>query len=255
MPNQSSRFWWWVIPLLVVSWSAAVTAAHRDGASTPSAVHETETGSVTDEAAVAGGGETAATDQEQERIWAELMEGNARFAAGTPRQRELTSTRKELLQGQHPRAIILGCSDSRVPPELIFDQGLGDLFVVRTAGNVADRVALGSLEYAVEHLHASLLVVLGHRKCGAVTAAASEEPMPTANLTAVMDRIAPAIARLKGKATGDRLVNLAVEANTYESAQYLLASSSILREAVETRELMVIKAVYEMGTGKVVRLR
>jgi carbonic anhydrase len=88
-----------------------------------------------------------------------------------------------------------------------------------------------------------------------VTAAASEEPMPTANLTAVMDRIAPAIARLKGKATGDRLVNLAIEANAYESAQYLLASSSILREAVATRELMVIKAVYEMGTGKVVRLR
>ena len=251
MSSRSSGLW--TVLLLVAAWSSAVAAPGSGQASSPAVLAAVDSETASEPAA--SHEESAAGTEEQERIWTELLEGNARFAAGTPVHRELVDTRKELLKGQHPRAIILGCSDSRVPPELIFDQGLGELFVVRTAGNVADRVALGSMEYAVEHLHVPLLVVLGHRKCGAVTAAASEEPMPSVNLAAVIERIAPAVARLKGKATGDRLVNLAIEGNTYESARFLLDSSPILREGVEARELVIIRAIYEMGTGKVVRLR
>ena len=110
------------------------------------------------------------------------MDGNKRFMAGKPQMRALVSLRQKLASGQSPNVIILSCSDSRTSPELIFDQSLGDLFVIRTAGNVADPVALGSIEYAVDHIHSPLLVVLGHSKCGAVTAACSGEKMPSRQL-------------------------------------------------------------------------
>src|SRR5271157_5292629 len=95
-----------------------------------------------------------------DKVWADLMEGNKRFVAGKPRTYALVSLRSKLASGQQPNVIVLSCSDSRVAPELVFDQSLGDLFVVRTAGNVADPVGLGSIEYAVDHIHSPLLVVL-----------------------------------------------------------------------------------------------
>ena len=190
-----------------------------------------------------------------EDIWQDLMEGNKRFIAGAPRAREFVHAREELAKGQHPKVIVLGCADSRLSPELIFDKGLGDLFVVRTAGNIADEVALGSLEYAVEHLHASVLVVLGHEKCGAVAAAASGGKMPTPNLEEIVDKISPAIRRLKREGTpADQLAARGVEANVHLSAKDLLRHSPILRKEVGEKKLTVMKAVYRLGTGEVARL-
>src|SRR5215469_7299305 len=118
----------------------------------------------------------------QQQIWEDLMAGNRGFVLEQSLAREIVERRKELARGQAPRAVILGCSDSRVAPELIFDQHLGDLFVVRSAGNIADRICLGSIEYALEYLGSTVRVVLGHTKCGAVQAACSGEAMPSANL-------------------------------------------------------------------------
>jgi carbonic anhydrase len=187
-------------------------------------------------------------------VWAGLMAGNARFVSGKTRSHDVVALRRKLSSSQSPNAIILSCSDSRVGPELIFDQSLGDLFVVRTAGNVADPVALGSMEYAVEHLHSSLLVVLGHQKCGAVNAACSGEKMPSANLQAIVDKIDPAVALAKSHAKADDLVEAAIKENVHQSAKDVLANSAILREAVDSGKLRVVEAEYELDTGKVSRL-
>jgi carbonic anhydrase len=189
-----------------------------------------------------------------EQIWAELVAGNRRFVAGQPRARTLAPLRRELARAQHPHVVVLGCSDSRVSPSLVFDQTVGDLFEIRTAGNVADPIALGSIEYAVEHLHTPLLLVLGHDKCGAVVAAVSGETMPSPGLAAIVARIAPAVARVRGQASGDALVAAAVEANVHQSARDLLEASAILRRHVEGGQLTVAKALYRLPTGEVDRL-
>jgi carbonic anhydrase len=187
-------------------------------------------------------------------VWDSLMAGNRRFVAGKPQTRDLVSLRHKLASGQSPKAIVLSCSDSRVGPELIFDQSLGDVFVVRTAGNVADAVALGSIEYAVEHFHSPLLVVLGHQKCGAVNAACSGEKMPSHNLDAIVEKINPAVARAKSYAAADDLVESAIKENVHQSAADLLANSEIIRDAVKSGKLTVIEAEYELDSGQVVRL-
>ncbi len=187
-------------------------------------------------------------------IWADLMAGNQRFMAGKIQTRDLVSLRQSLAKGQHPKAIVLSCSDSRVPPELLFDQSLGDLFVVRSAGNIADAIGLGSMEYAFDHLGSTVLVVLGHSKCGAVTAAMSGEKMPTSNLQALVDQIAPAVAKVKNSAKGDALVESEIQENVHQSARDVLAHSEVLRHAKEEGKLTVYEAEYELDTGKVVRL-
>jgi carbonic anhydrase len=189
-----------------------------------------------------------------DEVWKRLMAGNGRFVAGKPQAYELVPLRHRLASGQSPKAIVLSCSDSRVGPELIFDETLGDLFVVRTAGNVADSVALGSIEYAVEHLHSSLLVVLGHQACGAVTAACSGEKMPSSNLEAIMEKINPAVTQAKTYAKGNDLVESAIKENVHQSAKDVLANSEIIRDAVKSGTLNVIEAEYELDSGKVVRL-
>src|SRR5580698_11218777 len=146
-------------------------------------------------------------------VWADLMAGTQLFLAGKPRSYDLVPLRRKLASGQSPNVIILSCSDSRVSPEVIFDQSLGDIFVVRTAGNIADPVGLGSLEYAVDHIHSPLLVVLGHTKCGAVAAACSGDKMPSPNLQAIVDKINPAVAKA---GTGDALVETAVKENVHQ---------------------------------------
>ena len=160
----------------------------------------------------------------------------------------------ELARGQYPLVTVLGCSDSRVSPSLVFDQTVGDLFEVRAAGNVADAVALGSIEYAVQDLRTPMLLVLGHDQCGAVVAAVSGEAMPSQGLQALVKRIAPAVERVRGQATGEALVALAVEANVQQSARDLLSESAILRRHVEGRQLTVVTALYRLATGDVVRL-
>src|SRR5436190_14973819 len=122
------------------------------------------------------------TAEETEALWKELMDGNKRFVSGNMQKRDVAAARDELAKGQHPKVIVLACADSRVAPELVFDKGLGELFVIRIAGNVADKDALGSIEYAVEHLHSSMIIILGHEKCGAVAAAASKGEIASPNL-------------------------------------------------------------------------
>lgn len=189
-----------------------------------------------------------------EEIWADLIEGNRRFIAGKPKTRPLVAARELLSKGQHPQVIVLGCADSRVSPELVFDKNLGELFVVRAAGNIADPIALGSLEYAVEHLHAKVLVVLGHEKCGAVAAAASGEKMATPNLDAIVKKIFPVIEKFSVCAQGDQLIGLAVEANVQQSARDIVENSTILQKETEQGTLTIIRAVYRLKSGDIYRL-
>jgi carbonic anhydrase len=186
--------------------------------------------------------------------WADLMEGNRRFVAGTTQTHDVVRLRHDLAGGQHPKAIVLACSDSRVAPELLFDKSLGDLFVVRSAGNVSDEIGRGSIEYAVEHLGANLVVVLGHQKCGAVTAACSGNKMPSPNLQAIVDHIAPAVAKARTKANDNELVEAAVRENVLQSAHDLLAGSELLRNAVHEGKIEIVEAVYSLDTGEVTTL-
>ena len=186
-----------------------------------------------------------------QELWADLMTGNHRFVTGTSQVRDVVALRQNLAKGQHPKVIVLACSDSRVAPELLFDKSLGDLFVVRSAGNIADAIGLGSMEYAVEHLGSSMIVVLGHQKCGAVTAACSGDRMPTANLQTIVDRIAPAVTEVRTHTKSDELVEAAVRQNVIQSAHDLLAGSEVLRHAVHDGKLVVVEAVYSLDTGEV----
>jgi carbonic anhydrase len=154
----------------------------------------------------------------------------------------------ELIAGQHPEAQILSCADSRVPPELIFDQGLGDLFVVRVAGNIASDTELGSLEYGAEHLHIPLLIVLGHEKCGAVTAAVQGGEIE-GHIGSIVDLIKPAVEKSRG-AAGDPVAN-AVRTNVRMVVEQLRTSKPILSELVEHGKLKIIGGVYSLDTGKV----
>jgi carbonic anhydrase len=188
-------------------------------------------------------------------IWAGLVAGNQRFVSGKTKHRDVPALRKQLASGQSPKVMVLSCSDSRVPPETIFDQTLGDLFVVRSAGNIADPIGLGSLEYSFAHLGSTVIVVLGHTKCGAVAAACSGDKMPTTNLQAIVDNIEPAVAVAKMSGdSGVHLVETAVRDNVLQSAKDLLAHSDVLRKGVDEGKLTVIPAVYHLDSGEVVRL-
>jgi carbonic anhydrase len=187
-------------------------------------------------------------------LWQDLMEGNRRFASGKPIAKDFIASRARTAPGQHPYVAVLCCADSRVSPELIFDQSIGDLFVVRTAGNIADPIALGSLEYAIEHLGSRMLVVLGHERCGAVAAALEGEKMPTENLDAIVKKIKPGVDRLKGLVKGETLTNLAVEANIHHSAASVIEDSPIVHHELASGNLSIVKALYKIGTGEVLRL-
>lgn len=188
-------------------------------------------------------------------LWQDLLEGNRRFMRGALEPKSVVGRRVTLSKGQHPKIAILTCADSRLSPELLFDKNLGDLFVVRTAGNIADPIALGSLEYAVEHLHVKTLLVMGHEKCGAVAAAASGEPMPTVNLTAIVNKISPCLKKVETTTDAAELAMRQVVANVYNSANAILEESPILKHAAETQELNVVKAVYHLESGEVKRLQ
>lgn len=178
-----------------------------------------------------------------------LLEGNDRVVKGKTRGPNRTLQRRgEVAAGQHPFAIVITCSDSRVPPELLFDQGYGDLFVVRTAGNVVDDVALGSIEYAVEHLGARLIVVLGHSKCGAVKATVEGGELP-GHLPAIAEAIRPAVDSVRSK-PGDLVAN-AVRANVRLVVQKIMESGPGFVEKLEDCVLRIAGGVYDLDTGKV----
>jgi len=183
-----------------------------------------------------------------------LKDGNQRFVAGKPlHQRQNAARRAELVAGQHPFAAILGCSDSRVPLEIVFDQGLGDLFVVRVAGNVAGGDERGSLQYAVAHLHVPLIVVLGHERCGAVSAALSLPSDLAKEADGVQELVARIVPNVKAlPASGDEAerVQRAVEANVRGSLQQL-REAAVLKEKIADDEIRVVGAVYELGSGRV----
>jgi carbonic anhydrase len=183
---------------------------------------------------------------------ARLKAGNARFVSGElSHPNQSPARRTKLAEGQHPFAIILGCSDSRTAPEVVFDQGLGDLFVVRTAGNVVDDVALGSIEYAAEHLGASLIVVLGHENCGAVKATLDGGKLP-GHLPAIAKAIRPAVKAIANR-QGDALDNAVLE-NAHLEAQRVATSKPIIKKLVEEGKVRVVSARYDLDTGRVVFL-
>lgn len=176
----------------------------------------------------------------------QLMEGNARYVANRaehPKQRPFDAP-------QHPIAVILSCSDSRVPPEIAFDQGVGDLFVIRVAGNTYDRLALQSIEYAVEHLGAGLIMVLGHEQCGAVKAALSAYPDPHAGSMVV--NIYPAVRATEhdhldrwSKTVNENAILIATQ----------LSEETMLAARIKRGELRIVPARYDLGTGAVTILK
>ena len=164
-----------------------------------------------------------------------LQDGNERFVAGTPTQVTKDAKRRaEVANGQKPFAIIVSCSDSRVGPEVVFDQGLGDIFVVRAAGHVVDDVGLGSIEYAVEHLGSSLILVLGHERCGAVAAAVARGKT-SGHVPAIVKAIKPAVAKAKGQ-PGDAVDNT-VRAHVREVARQLRNAGPLLAERAKRDNL------------------
>jgi len=187
-----------------------------------------------------------------EQIWAELMQGNERFRTGTPQPRDLVSERQAVAHTRRPNAVVLACADSRVPPEIIFDQRLGELFVVRVAGNVADKQAIGSIEFAAEYLGAQLLLVIGHQECAAVTAARSTDKPASANLKAIIAAIRNGLPVSHDRSDPDGLRE-AVIANARDVARDILDRSELLRGRVQRGGLGIVTAYYHLDTGEVER--
>jgi len=190
-----------------------------------------------------------------------LKSGNERFVSGHPVHPDETLDRiRELKKGQNPFVVVVSCSDSRVPPELIFDQGLGDVFSIRTAGNVIGDYELGSIEYAIEHLHCKLIVVLGHENCGAIQAYASSgsEKHDSDNEAHGADHIQNLVAYIAAeeeeKNVPDSLksdIDILVKANISHGVNLLKSSTPILKSLVEKNEIEIIGAYYDLDNGKV----
>jgi carbonic anhydrase len=177
-----------------------------------------------------------------------LLIGNQRYISRKKMYLNQTQSRlQEVAQGQHPFAVILGCADSRVPPEILFDRGLGDLFVVRVAGNSLNDSTLASIEYAVRNLAVPLVMVLGHERCGAVTAVLEKQELP-GHLSQFAAAILPAI-EASAQEEGDRLDN-AVRANIRFVTAQLRASTPVLAERVEAKQIKIVGARYDLDTGR-----
>ena len=185
--------------------------------------------------------------------WQRLLEGNARFVSDQSKHPHQDGKRRtELATGQKPFAVIIGCADSRTAPEIIFDEGLGDLFVIRVAGNIVDDAVLGSVEFAVAKLGARLIVVLGHEKCGAVSAAVDAvkgASAPPGHIGAIVDPIKPAAASVHGK-DGDEVDN-AVRARVHAIVERLKTASPVLSPLLQSGELSLVGARYDLDDGKV----
>lgn len=181
-----------------------------------------------------------------------LRDGNKRFTEGNLASKDMGKTRREELvsKGQDPFAIIITCSDSRVPPELLFDQALGDLFVIRTAGNIVDPIAVGSAEYAIEHLGVQLLVILGHSNCGAVKATVDGGEAP-GSIAAIVSKIAPSVQKARAAgAAGDELYETSCLENVKAVINEIM-ESHIVKHFIKDGKLTVIGAKYHLDSGKV----
>jgi carbonic anhydrase len=197
---------------------------------------------------------------------ARLREGNRRFVGGSGGSRTtaaaaLAARRLELTRDQQPFAIVLGCSDSRVPAEIVFDQGLGELFVIRVAGNIVAPSQVGSVEFAASRFGTRLVVVLGHTHCGAIEATVEELLRPTGvpsrNLRSIVDRVRPAVAPLLGRSGRDRsdpdeaLLREAERANVLASVEQLRHGSELLEQLIRDEGLRIVGAEYSLETGEV----
>lgn len=188
-----------------------------------------------------------------------LREGNRRFVADKSNAgTSVQERRREVVDGQEPFAIILGCSDSRVPAEMVFDQGLGDLFVIRVAGNIVAPSQIGSVEFAAERYRTKLVVVLGHSQCGAILATLEElkrpNGIPSRNLKSIVDRIRPSVETLLDtglKHDHEALVHQSVRANIRASANHLRHGSELLENLIQNEGLVVVGAEYSLETGTV----
>ncbi|MBF0318930.1 MAG: carbonic anhydrase [Nitrospirae bacterium] len=186
-----------------------------------------------------------------------LLEGNERYLRNLSKPKETSDEKRaELASGQQPFAVVVSCSDSRVGPEIIFDKDLGEIFVIRTAGNVVDKITLGSIEYAVEHLHSSIVVVVGHEGCGAVKAAIELKGKPEGNIGAIVEKIIPAVktAKRETDAYGGNLLYNAVKQNIKNVTQEIPAKSHIIAHALKEGHINVLGAYYSISTGKVERI-
>jgi carbonic anhydrase len=185
---------------------------------------------------------------------ARLVAGNARFAAGAPSSPNQTPARRaSLIGGQSPHAVVLSCADSRVPPEIVFDEGLGDLFVVRVAGNAPSSQIIASIEYAVVSLEAPLIMVLGHSSCGAVVATVSSvlegTPLPSGHLEALVAELAPAVLQVQQEP--GNLADNAITRNVQIVVNRLAGEDPILSAAVQSGTLKIVGARYELESGVV----
>ncbi len=190
----------------------------------------------------------AQEDLTPEKALARLKDGNARFAADKASTRDVGKKRRdELAKGQHPFAVVLACADSRVAPELIFDQGLGEVFVVRVAGNVTDPEILGSIEYAVEHLKAPLVVVLGHEECGAVKAAMGKD-LPEGNLGQLIKRVKVGEDLPKDK---EAALQAAIKNNVIYHTRQLTSQSPLLKDFVANKRIQLAAGTYSLKSGEV----
>jgi carbonic anhydrase len=194
--------------------------------------------------------QAAATPQD---VLDRLRAGATRAAAGNRRSRDVTAERTAVAGGQHPLAAVVGCIDSRVPPEVVFDAGLGELFACRTAGTVVDEDVLGGLEFACALSGVPLVVVLGHTACGAVTGACAGVEL--GHLTGLLARIRPAVVEETPGADDPDLVERVVVANVRRQVALVLDESPVLADLVTAGDVAVVGAVYDLDTGEVEWLR
>lgn len=185
-----------------------------------------------------------------------LKKGNERFVNNSLLNDNFSQEKKEdlLSNGQHPYAVILSCSDSRVPPELIFDQGLGDLFIIRNAGNVLDEVTLGSVEYGAEHLNIPLIVVLGHENCGAVKAAveSKDEDKLESNIASIVEKIKVPLKEVNNSSIEENELCKLCEDENIKNSVKIIKDDPIIKELEEKGVTKVIGAKYDLDTGKVI---
>ncbi len=201
-------------------------------------------------------GAVKASSHSPETLWQSLMAGNQRFVDGHLSYTKLRAQRATVAPAQNPRISILSCADSRVPPELIFDKSVGELFVVRVAGNLTDPFGVASLEFAIANGYTDLIVVLGHESCGAVKAAMSEANPGTPSLDALVARIRESFdSEMNRDAKDTGAVQHATEVNAQKAARDLVEGSEIIRKAVAEGRVTIVSAYYDLDTGKVQKLK
>ena len=189
-----------------------------------------------------------------DQLWSAMVQGNKQFVAGSIKYDNLKAEREALKDSQLPPITVLSCSDSRVPPELIFNQSIGGLFVIRAAGNVSDEFGIASIEYAIAQGWTKLLVVLAHESCGAVKASLEGGDPPTPALRSLVTRIRTSFVGVPYDSHDKDNIRKAAEANARASAAQLLAHSSVIRDAVSTEKIKVVAAYYSLTTGEVKRV-